>query len=221
MSTLLTAAHTPRLRGWFHVAAAPVALIGTLVLWRSAVTVPGKVTATIFGFCLVGLYVTSSMYHVPPWWSARARAILARVDGAMIVLTIVGTFTPIGYHALDGSWRTASLSVAWLVAIVAIALIASPLRVPRWVRGVSALSIGWLAIVPFTQIAGALPTAGSGLILLGGLFYTVGAVVYIARWPDPFPRWFGYHEIFHLFVVAASAVHWVAIWRYVLPHGYS
>ena len=218
MASSFTAARRPFLRGWLHLAAAPIALVGTIVLWRSTTTVGGRVTATIFGACLVGLYVASSTFHVPTW-NARARAVLARIDGAMIVLTIVGTFTPIAYHALDGHWRTSSLVIAWVVATAAIALIVSPIRVPRWMRGVSALAIGWLGIVPFVQIASALPTAGSGLILCGGLLYTIGALAYITKWPNPFPRWFGYHEIFHLFVVAASTVHWLAIWRYVLPAG--
>lgn len=206
----------PMLRGWSHAAAAPVAMLGTIVLWRSAATTSARVTATIFGACLAGLYVASSIYHVPSW-SARMREILGRIDATMIVLTIVGTFTPVAYHALDGGWRTASLTVAWVVAVIAIGIIVSPIKVPRWVHAVSALAIGWLAVVPFTQIAGTLPAAGSGLILLGGVLYTLGALAYITRWPDPAPRWFGYHEIFHLFVIAASVVHWLAIWRYVLP----
>jgi hemolysin III len=216
MSTASPTVRRPLLRGWFHLAAAPAAMLGTVVLWRSTATPSGRVTATIFGACLAGLYVASSIYHVPSW-PARVRSILGRIDAAMIVLTIVGTFTPIAYHALHGAWRTASLTVAWVVAAIAIALIVSPLRVPRWVHGVSCLAIGWLGVVPLTQIAGVLPTAGSGLIILGGVLYTFGALAYITRWPDPAPRWFGYHEIFHLFVIAASAVHWVAIWRYVLP----
>jgi hemolysin III len=216
MSTASPVIRRPLLRGWFHLAAAPVAALGTIVLWRSTAASSSRVTAAIFGACLVGLYIASSLYHVPSW-SERARSILGRIDAAMIVLTIVGTFTPIAYHQLDGTWRTTSLTIAWLVAVVAIGIIASPVTVPRWLHGVSALAIGWLAVVPFTQIAGALPTAGSGLIMLGGLLYTLGALAYITRWPDPLPRWFGYHEIFHLFVIAASAVHWVAIWQYVLP----
>lgn len=215
MTTLQPLAR-PRLRGWLHAAAAPIALLGTVVLWRSTSLVSARVTATIFGVCLVGLYLASSMYHVPAW-NTRVKTVLGRIDGAMIVLTIVGTFTPIGYHALDGTWRVASLTVAWTVAVVAIALIVSPLEMPRWLRGLSFLSIGWLAVVPFTRIAEALPAAGSRLILLGGVLYTLGTIVYVARWPNPLPRWIGYHEIFHLFVIAASTTHWLAIWRYVLP----
>jgi hemolysin III len=216
MSTPSLNVRRPMLRGWSHLMAAPIAVIGTIVLWRSTATVSGKVTATIFGACLAGLYVASSTYHIPTW-SSRVREILGRIDATMIVLTIVGTFTPVAYHALDGGWRATSLTVAWVVAAIAIAVIVSPIRVPRWAHGVSAITIGWLAIVPFTQIAGALPLAASGLIMLGGVLYTLGAVVYITRRPDPAPRWFGYHEIFHLFVIAASVVHWLAIWRYVLP----
>ncbi|HSK98330.1 MAG TPA: hemolysin III family protein [Euzebyales bacterium] len=220
MSSALPMPQRPLLRGWLHLLSAPVALVGAIVLWRSTTTMPGRVTATIFGACLFGLYVASSTYHVPNW-SSRVRDILGRIDAAMIVLTIVGTFTPIAYHALDGAWRTSSLTVAWVVAAGAIVLIASPLRVPRWLHALSAIAIGWLAVVPFVRIAATLPATGNWLIVLGGVLYTVGAIAYIMRWPDPFPRWFGYHEIFHLLVVAASALHWVAIWRYVLPIGHA
>jgi hemolysin III len=216
MSTQNPTVRRPILRGWSHAAAAPVAVIGTIVLLRSVTTTSGRVTAAIFGVCLAGLYFASSIYHVPSW-SARVRDILGRVDATMIVLTIVGTFTPVAYHALEGGWRTSSLIIGWVVAVGAIAIIVSPIKVPHWAHGLSAIAIGWLAVVPFTKIAGALPTAGSGLIVLGGVLYTIGAVTYITRWPDPAPRWFGYHEIFHLFVIAASVLHWLAIWRYVLP----
>lgn len=206
----------PRLRGWLHATAAPVAAVGAVVLWRTAQTTGGRVTALIFGLALVGLYSASSLYHVPPW-RPKIKTIMSRIDGAFIVLTIVGTFTPVAYHALDGAWRTASLAVAWTIAVGAIVVIASPVHIPRWLGGVLAMALGWLFIVPFTQIATVLPVQGSGLIVLGGLLYSVGALAYIAKWPNPFPRWFGFHEVFHLFVVAASALHWVAIYRYVLP----
>lgn len=206
----------PRLRGWLHAAAAPVAAVGTVVLWQSTTTPAARVTASIFGLALVGLYVASSLYHVPSW-TERIHDVLGRIDATMIVMTVAGTFTPIAYHALDGAWRTASLVVAWTLAVAAVGLIVSPVKLPRWARGGIAIGVGWLAVVPFTQIATTLPVAGSTLIALGGVLYTVGAIAYIRRRPNPFPRWFGYHEVFHLCVVAASVLHWVAIWRYVLP----
>ncbi len=207
----------PRLRGWIHAGAVPFALLGTVVLVVEAEMggIP-HLPALIFGLCLVGLYVTSSLYHVPRW-NARVKYVLSRFDLAMIQLAIVGTFTPVAFHALQGSWRAWSLTVAWTLAVAGVIFAALPLRPPRWVGPASYLAIGWLSVVPFVRIVQALPWQGSGLIALGGVLYTVGAIVYATRRPDPFPRWFGYHEVFHLFVVAASTAHYLAIWRYVLP----
>jgi hemolysin III len=207
----------PLLRGWIHAGAVPFALLGTVVLVVEAEMggLP-RLPALVFGLCLVGLYVTSSLYHVPRW-SARAKYILSRFDLAMIQLAIVGTFTPVAFHVLHGAWRAWSLVVAWVLAGGGVVFAALPVRPPRWVGPASYVAIGWLSAVPFVRIVQALPWQGSSLIVLGGVLYTLGAIVYAARWPDPFPRWFGYHEVFHLFVVAASTAHYVAIWRYVLP----
>jgi hemolysin III len=209
----------PRLRGWLHAAAVPVALLGTFVLWRTAqgAGVPHG-PALVFGLCLVGLYATSATYHVPRW-SARVRGVLCRCDGVMIQLAIAGTFTPVAFHALSGTWRSVSLVSAWGLAITGAAVAASPVSAPRWAGTIGYVAVGWLSVVPFVRIVQALPWQGSGLIFLGGVLYTAGAVVYATRRPDPFPHWFGFHEVFHVLVVAASTVHYLAIWRYVLPAG--
>lgn len=207
----------PLLRGWLHAFMAPLAILGTGVLWQAAGDNTGKrVSVVVFGLALTGLYTTSSLYHVGRW-SARARYVLSRCDAVMIQLFIAATFTPVAFHALDGSWRTWSLVAAWAVAITGAVIAASPLRAPRWVGTAGYIAVGWLTVVPFTRIMAALPWEGNGLIVLGGLLYTLGAVVYARRWPDPLPAWFGYHEVFHLLVVAASTAHYLAIWRYVLP----
>jgi len=210
----------PRLRGWLHMLAVPVAIIGAIVLWESAshLSPGGRTTTIVFGASLVGLYSISSVYHVPSW-NARARRILSRCDGAMIQIMIAGTFTPVAFHALSGAWRVTSLTVAWLVAIVGAIIALSPLEAPRWLGTTGAVAAGWLLVVPLIKIMAALPWQGVGLIILGGVLYTVGAVIYGLRKPNPVPGWFGFHEVFHVLVVAASTAHYLAIWRYVIPPG--
>jgi hemolysin III len=142
---------------------------------------------------------------------------MSRLDIAMIQLFIAASFTPVALHALSGAWRVWSLVVAWAVALVGATIAVSPVQAPRWVSTGGFIAIGWLSVVPLTKVITALPWEGIGLIALGGLLYTAGAIVYARQRPDPAPAWFGYHEIFHLFVVAASICHYLAIWQYVLP----
>lgn len=211
------AAARPYLRGWIHLIMVPVALSGAALLWTAAQgEIPGRVAVGVFAITLVGLYAVSSAYHLGRW-TARWRLIWSRIDGAMIQLFIAGSFTPIAFHTLSGGWRVWSLVVAWAVALVGAGVAASPLRAPRWLGTAGYVAVGWLCVVPFTRIVLALPWEGTALVVLGGVLYTVGAVVYAKRWPDPAPRWFGFHEVFHLLVVAASVAHYIAIWQYVLP----
>ena len=206
----------PILRGWLHGMMIPLALAGVWVLWNS---VSGgthhRLSVGVFGASLVGVYGTSALYHLPPW-SVRARRILSRFDGAMIQLFIAGTFTPIAFHALHGRWRVWSLVVAWAMAIIGATIAISPLSAPRWLGTLGYVAFGWLGVVPLAKIISALPWEGSSLIVLGGVLYTVGAIVFARKRPDPLPDWFGFHEVFHLFVVAGSTAHYLAIWRYVL-----
>ncbi len=197
----------------------PVAVLGGVVLWRSAApSAAYRTSVAVFAASLVGLYAVSSLYHVPRW-PDRVRRVLNRCDVCMIQIFIAGTFTPIAVHALEGAWRTASLVVAWSVVGAGIALALSPLRAPRWLSTLGFVAMGWLGVLPMGELVGALAWPGLALIVLGGVLYMVGATVYARRHPDPWPRVFGYHEIFHVFVVAAATVHYVAIWRYVLPLG--
>ena len=208
----------PVLRGWLHAFATPLAVLGAVTLWRSTQGTAAQTSALVFGVALVGLYAVSSAYHLGRW-SARARYILSRCDVAMIQLFIAATFTPIAFHALEGGWRQWSLVLAWVIALVGSGIAVSPLQAPRWLGTAGYLAVGWLTVVPFTRMISALPWEGIGLIIFGGMLYTLGGIVYVRRWPDPLPAWFGYHEVFHLLVIAASTAHYLAIWRYVLPGG--
>jgi hemolysin III len=207
----------PLLRGWIHAAMAPTALFGAWLLWQSVTgSTAARLAVGVFAGCLVGLYTVSSLYHVPRW-PAHIRYVLSRFDVAMIQLFIAATFTPVAFFTLQGSWRTWSLVIAWVIALTGAAVSVSPLRAPRWLSTAGFIAFGWLGVVPMTRIIQALPWEGVGLIAFGGLLYTLGGIVYATRRPNPFPRWLGFHEVFHLLVVAGSICHYLAIWRYVLP----
>lgn len=207
----------PALRGVVHAAILPVAVAAVGLLWSATrPSLGSRLSVAVFGVSLMALYAVSSSYHLGRF-PASVRRFLGRLDVAVIQLFIAGTFTPIAFHALDGAWRTWSLLVAWVVALTGAAIAASPVKAPRWVGTAGYIAVGWMTVVPFAKIVNALPWEGAGLIVLGGLLYTIGGIVYAIRRPDPFPQFFGYHELFHVLVVAASTAHYIAIWRYVLP----
>lgn len=195
----------------------PAAIVAGVEVVRSAGTaLPTRLSVTVFAASLVGLYAVSSLYHVPNW-SARTRRILSRCDLVMIKIFIAGTFTPVAIHALEGAWRTWSVAIAWAIVAIGAVIVISPLTGPRWLTAASYVAIGWLAAIPFAHVIGALDWQAVGLIALGGVLYMTGAVIYARRWPDPWPHLFGYHEVFHLFVVAGATAHYLAIWRYIIP----
>lgn len=206
----------PRFRGWVHAASAPVAVLVTMLLWRDAVPGPPRLSAAVFGVALVCLYATSGAYHVPRW-SAPVRRWLARLDVAVIQLFIAASFTPIAVHALSGTWRTWSLGIAWTIGVVGAVVAASPLRGPRWLSVGAYTSFGSLAAIPLLHLVDVIPFRGLVLIVCAGLLYAVGGIVYARRHPDPWPEFFGFHEVFHVLVVVAGGVHTYAVWRYALP----
>ena len=206
----------PRLRGWIHTAAAPVAAVVAMALWHDAAPGPPRLSVAVFGLGLVGLYLTSGVYHVPAW-PTRIRRWLARVDVAMIQLFIAASFTPVAVHALSGVWRTWTLAIAWTVAVVGAVVAASPLQGPRWLTVAAYASFGSLGAIPLLRVVEVLSPLGVGLLAVGGLLYIAGGVVYARQGPNPWPRWFGFHEVFHVLVVLAGALHVIAIWRYALP----
>jgi hemolysin III len=206
----------PRLRGVIHSVSAPAAAIVAILLWRAAEPGLPRLSVAVFGLGLIGLFTTSGLYHLPRW-PARVARQLARADVAMIQLFIAASFTPVAVHTLSGAWRTWSLVIAWTIAIIGAVIAASPLKGPRWLSVAAYSSFGALAAIPLLSIIDVLPLHGVLLILAGGAVYLVGGVVYALRAPDPWPSWFGFHEVFHVLVVAGGALHVTAIWRYALP----
>ncbi len=202
-------------RGFVHGGAAIVSLVGMLFLIVRATTAQGRIGAIVFGFGLIGLYTTSSLYHSIPWrqdWKRR----MQRLDHAMIFVLIAASYTPIVLLILDGWWRWLALTMAWGIALVGVInrMLASMER--HKFSFSLMLVLGWLSIPIMFPLA---ERAGSGAVLLmavGGLLYTVGMVFKVTRWPRLWPRVFSAHELFHVLVVAASVFHWTATYRDVL-----
>lgn len=205
------------IRGFLHGGAAVATVVGLVFLiiraWGSAAALAG---ALIFGLALLVMYIVSSLYHSIPWgqrWKTR----LQRVDHSMIYLVVAGTFTPVAIAVLDGVSLAVSLSVLWGIAATGIVMKSLLPNVKTWLSVSLQLSMGWIAIAWVPRIVEELGWSAVVLILLGGLCYTVGAVIFLTKWPKLLPRSFSYHELFHLLVVTASVLHFMAIWLYAIP----
>ena len=206
----------PRLRGWIHATAAPIAAIVAVLLWRDAAPGLPRISTGVFGASLVLLYATSGLYHAPRW-PARVRWLLSRADVAMIQLFIAASFTPLAVHTMSGAWLRWSLVVAWVLGIGGAVIAASPLKGPRWLSVGAYIAFGSLAAIPLPRVIARLPWQGTALILVSVALYLAGAIVYLRRHPDPRPDLFGFHELFHVLVVAAGATYVTAVWAYALP----
>ena len=170
----------------------------------------------IFAASLVLLYSTSAAYHRITW-KPRLRAIMKRLDHSMIFVLIAGTYTPFCLVVLNTAWGISMLSVAWGLAGAGVAMKLVWPNAPRWLSVLLYLAVGWLALVATTELLAWFTLAPLALLLLGGLMYSLGGVVYAARRPNPFPRVFGYHEVFHALVIAGSALHFALVALYVVP----
>ena len=207
----------PLLRGRLHAVAAVGAVAVTVALALRSLHDPVRLASLIvFGLSMVELYSVSALYHIGAW-SARTRRTLRALDHANIFVLIAGTYTPICVNVLSGDLRLIVLGTVWGLALVGIATTVLAFRLPRWALSGLYLALGWVAVIPFPTLASLLPWPALALLVSGGLFYSFGAVVYARRWPDPFPRVFGFHEVFHSFVIAGSAAFALMIAIWVVP----
>lgn len=204
----------PRLRGWLHAAMFPVAVCAGVALLVSAPTAPARVGAGVYVVTSSLLFGVSAAYH-RGHWSARTVGLLRRLDHANIYLIIAGTYTPLAILALRDGLRVGVLSAVWFGAALGVVFRVLWLRAPRWLYTPLYVVLGWVAVAIIPQLlAGAGPVVLS-LVIAGGLLYTVGGLVYALRRPDPSPRWFGFHEVFHALTVAAYATQFVAVFLVV------
>ena len=205
----------PKLRGVFHELGFYAALgLGTALVLTSH-DGRARTAAAIFAACVAICFGASALYHRPTWRPA-ARARLARLDHAGIFLLIAGTYTPFGLLVMSSGWAVPMLSLAWSGALAAILLKLFWVRAPKLLSAALALALGWLGAVAFSQLL-KLQLPGVLLVVAGGLLYTLGALVYARRRPDPLPHLFGYHELFHVLTVAAVACQYASIAFFVLP----
>jgi hemolysin III len=203
----------PLLRGVLHEVAASVAAVaGGLLVFR-ATGARARAGAIVYGISLVALFVTSALYHRPNW-TEKVRAVWRRLDHSAIFLLIAGTYTPFAF-LLGSRAGWILLGVVWAGAIAGIVLSVAWVRAPKaLVAGVCVL-LGWAALPLLPALRAALGTGAIALLAAGGVVYSLGAVVYAVKRPDPFPRVFGYHEIFHSLVIAAAVCHFAVVARAV------
>ena len=205
----------PRLRGVFHEIGFYVAAAIGAVLVVTAEPGRARTAGAIFAACVAVCFGVSAVYHRPTW-RPRARAWLARLDHAGVYLLIAGSYAPFGLIVMSKGWAIPVLAIVWGGALVAIVFKLFWVRAPKWLSAAFGLTLGWVGAAAFPQLL-RLPTAAVLLVIATGAFYTAGAVIYARRRPDPYPRVFGYHELFHVLTVAAVACEYVVVAFYVLP----
>jgi hemolysin III len=207
----------PRLRGVFHQASLPLFLAAGIVLVTLAGTPRGRIAMAAYGGGLAACLGISALYHRGQWTPA-ARSLLCRIDHSTIFALIAGSYTPICLLVLSGPLAYAVLGVVWGGGILGSLRSLLWPDAPAWIEVTPYVLVGWVAVIALPQLAAGVGFGGISLLAAGGLMYTVGAVIYGLERPDPFPKVFGYHEIFHALVVLAAAAHCVAIYVWILPN---
>jgi hemolysin III len=211
------AAVKPRLRGVSHEWAFFVSLFLGAGLIVAAKTPRATLAVAIYAVSLSALFGTSALYHRVNWRRPKARRWMRRLDHSMIFLLIAGTYTPFALLVLHGSLATAVLVAVWAGALAGSIVEMIWIEAPKWVTAIIYLSLGWVAVAAFPALWRDLGVAGTLLVAAGGLLYTLGAIVYATQRPDPDPAVFGYHEVFHLLVIAAAAAQFAAVAFFALP----
>ena len=207
----------PRLRGWLHLSITPLTLAAGVVLIVLSPTAATRIGSTLFTASALLLFGVSAVYHTGTW-SPRAWALLRRFDHANIFLLIAGSYTPFSLILLEGTERVVLLSVAWGGAILGVLFRVFWTGAPRWLYTPIYIALGWVAVFFIPSFYRGATDLGMGvgiatfvLIVTGGALYTLGGVVYGFQRPDPWPRWFGFHEVFHTFTILAFVSHYVGV----------
>ncbi len=204
----------PLLRGVSHEIAAAVALAAWVGLALAASSARGRAAAHVYGASLFALFAVSALYHRPTW-PPRARLLMRRLDHSAIFLLIAGTYTPMCL-VLGGARGNALLAVAWSGAALGVVQSVLWPRAPKPLVALVYVALGWVVVPVLPALRAGLGTPAVGMLALGGVVYSMGAAVYATGRPDPFPRVFGYHEVFHAMVIVAAGLHYAVAARAVL-----
>lgn len=200
----------PKLRGWIHAGVAPLVLAASIVLVVLSPTPAAKWSTAVFGLTAVMLFGTSAVYHRGRW-SPRVQGVLRRLDHTNIFLIIAGTYTPLAVLLLPASTAKILLIIVWSGAILGLLARVLWLGAPRWVYVPVYVALGWVAVAFLPQFWRSGGPVIVWLVAAGGLAYTAGAVVYGLKRPNPSPRWFGFHEVFHTLTVVGYTCHYIAV----------
>jgi hemolysin III len=208
----------PLLRGVSHAWAAVAALAAAVALAALAPAGAPRAAALVYGAGLCVLFAGSALYH--RWrWNPRLRPLLRRIDHSAIFVFIAASYTPVALLVLDGWVRWVVLGGVWGGALAGVGLSVAWITAPRVLWAITYVAFGWFSVVALPQLLARLPVAPLVLFAAGGLLYSAGAVIYAARRPDPWPRTFGFHELFHALVIVAATAHFVAMAGWVIPAG--
>ena len=200
----------PKLRGWMHAASAPLTLAAGIVLVVLSPTATTRIGSAVFATSALVLFTVSGIYHRGTW-SPKVWRFLRRFDHANIFLLIAGSYTPFTLLLLHGADRVVLLSVVWTGAVLGVLFRIFWNDAPRWLYTPIYVALGWAAVFYFGDFVDTASTAVLVLMAVGGGLYTLGGVVYGIKRPDPFPRWFGFHEVFHTLTIAAFVTHYVGV----------
>ncbi|PPK70266.1 hemolysin III family protein [Actinokineospora auranticolor] len=190
---------------------------GTLISVAATISPLAALATSVYGVTVLGLFGVSALYHRRWWVTERARTTMKRLDHSMIFVFIAGTYTPFSLLAMDRPTGYIVLSVVWGGALLGVGLKLAWPHAPRWLGTPIYIALGYVAVFVLPELLHHAGAAALVLLLVGGLFYTVGAVFYATKWPNPWPTTFGHHEFFHAATVLAAACHYIAIWLAIFP----
>jgi hemolysin III len=202
---------TPRLRGVFHLIGFVAAVAAGVVLIALSDGAREKVASWVYVVSLAAMFGASALYHRYPWRSAAARARARRIDHSTIFLFIAGTYTPFALLSFTGVLPGIVLATVWSGAALGIVLNLLWIDAPRWLTAAAYIAVGWAGVALIPRMFSDVGSAGAVLVMVGGGLYTLGAVAYATKRPNPLPRWVGFHEVFHALVTAAAVLQFVAV----------